>query len=132
MRGQSSGRRAPSGTALRASAHAIAAGVAEPTAALPFPYRGAVWDALLDDLADRIAARLAERSSAAEATPADGPGELLTAREVCRLLHVSRSSLDRLVRRGHIEVCKVGAHNRYPRCSIEVYVTRAREGGDAA
>lgn len=91
---------------------------------LPMPYQRATWDSLLDDLAERVAVRLLDRLAP---PPGKGglPDELLTAREVCALLSISRSSLDRLVAQGDLQVVKVGACNRYPLASVNAYF-----GGD--
>lgn len=93
-----------------------------PPSVLPMPYQRAAWDSLLDDLAERVAVRVAAHLID-EARPSGSPQELLTAREVCGLLSISRSSLDRLVAQGDLQVVKVGAGNRYPRTDVDAYCT---------
>lgn len=88
--------------------------------ALPMPYQRAALDCLLDDLAERVASHLADRLAEVE-RPGGASDDLLTAREVCGLLSISRSSLDRLVAQGSLRVVKVGASNRYPRAEVDAY-----------
>lgn len=93
-------------------------------ALLPWPYQGAAWEALLDDLATRLAFRVAELLSTADPKGSE-VGDLMTAPEACALLSISRSSLDRLTRQGQVRMIKVGASNRYPRASLTDYLQGA-------
>lgn len=100
---------------------AEASSTSAPAPAVPFPYQRAAWDSLLDDLAERVADRVLERM--AGRGEASRPEQLLTAREACRALNISRSSLDRLVAQGALTVTKVGACNRYPSGALDEYAT---------
>ncbi len=64
----------------------------------------------------------------AQREPTDSQDRLLRAREVCRLLRISSSTLHRLRRSGELPGCRLGTRiRRWPAQEISAYIRRRRD-----
>lgn len=64
------------------------------------------------------------------AYPEDAPRRMASLRDVAGILAVDRSTVGKLLRRGHLDGCKVGRCVRIYLDSVSVYQERQRVGGE--